>query len=46
MRRLMPWSPRMCIGPKVRLKPMSVSQKCHLPTLSLRIQPNTFGHQK
>ena len=36
----------MCIGPKVRLKPMSISQKCHLPSVSFSMWPKTFGHQK
>jgi len=35
MRRCMPITPRMCIGKKVRLKPMISSQKCQAATLSL-----------
>ena len=36
----------MCIGPKVMLKPISISQKFTLPQVSESIRPNTFGHQK
>ena len=46
IRRDIPCSPRMCIGPKVMLKPMIISQKFHLPSFSLRRWPNTLGHQK
>ena len=35
----------MCIGKNVRLKPMSISQKFILPSVSSSIRPNTFGHQ-
>ena len=35
MRRCMPMMPRMCIGKNVRLKPMSISQKCQAPRVSL-----------
>src|SRR4029078_1537119 len=46
VRRGMPMRPTMCIGKKVRLKPMSISQKFHLPRRSSSILPNAFGHQK
>ena len=36
----------MCIGPKVMLNPMNISQKLHLPSVSLSLYPKTFGHQK
>ena len=28
------------------LNPISISQKCTLPTVSFSSLPNTFGHQK
>ena len=34
------------MGPKVRLKPTSMIQKCQLPSRSLRKWPHTLGHQK
>ena len=34
MRRDMPCKPRMCMGPKVRLNPTSMSQKFQLPSRS------------
>ena len=34
------------MGPNVRLKPMRVNQKCHFPSVSLSMKPNTLGHQK
>ena len=45
VRRGWPWRPRMCIGPKARLKPMNISQKWILPSLSSSIFPVTFGNQ-
>ena len=45
MRRCMPSTPRMCIGKKVRLKPMSINQKCQAPRLSLYRRPVTLGNQ-
>ncbi len=33
-RRIMPWSPRMCMGPNARLNPMIMIQKCSLPRVS------------
>ena len=36
----------MCIGPKVRLKPMNISQKWTLPSFSSRKWPKILGHQK
>ena len=41
----MPFSPTKCIGMKVRLNPISISQKCTLPMLSLSIFPNILGNQ-
>ena len=35
----------MCIGKNVRLNPMSINQKFHLPSVSLSIRPKIFGHQ-
>ncbi len=35
----------MCIGKKVRLKPINISQKCSLPSPSSSIRPNILGHQ-
>ena len=35
----------MCIGKNVRLNPMSITQKFHLPSVSLSMRPKTFGHQ-
>ncbi len=35
----------MCIGPNVRFMPMIINQKLILPSFSLSILPNTFGHQ-
>ena len=35
----------MCIGPKARLKPMSISQKWILPNFSSRSFPVASGHQ-
>ena len=35
----------MCIGPKVRLVPMTISQKFHLPNFSLSMRPKILGHQ-
>ncbi len=35
----------MCIGPNVRLMPITISQKFHLPSLSLSMRPKIFGHQ-
>src|SRR5260370_10865131 len=46
MRRTMPDTPRMCIGKKVMLKPMVISQKCQAARLSLYSRPVTFGNQK
>ena len=40
----MPSRPRTCIGPKARLNPTIVSQKCHLPNVSLRRWPKVFGY--
>ena len=45
IRRGWPCRPMMCIGPNVRFMPMTISQKFHLPSFSLRHLPNTFGHQ-
>src|SRR4051812_5495319 len=45
VRRGIPYIPDMCIGKNVRLKPIMVSQKCHLPSVSLGIRPVTFGNQ-
>ena len=45
MRRGMPLRPRMWCGPNVRLKPISISQKCTLPRRSLIIFPKIFGNQ-
>ena len=45
MRRGWPCRPRMCIGPNVRFMPMTMNQKFHLPSVSLSILPNIFGHQ-
>jgi len=36
----------MCIGKKVTLKAMKVSQKWILPSVSLIMRPNIFGNQK
>ena len=44
-RRGIPWMPIRCIGAKVRLKKMNVSQKCHLPSRSSNIRPVIFGNQ-
>ena len=41
----MPWTPMMCIGPKVRLKKMNVVQKWILPRRSSYIRPVIFGNQ-
>ena len=35
----------MCIGKKVALKPMNVSQKWSFPSRSLYIRPVIFGNQ-
>ena len=35
----------MCIGPNVMFMPMIMSQKFHLPIVSLSILPKIFGHQ-
>ncbi len=35
----------MCIGPKVRFMPTTISQKFHRPIRSLSRRPKTFGHQ-
>ena len=40
-----PRRPSMCMGPNVRLKPMNVSQKCHLPSVSFSMRPKIFGNQ-
>uniref|UniRef100_A0A6J7PZB9 Unannotated protein n=1 Tax=freshwater metagenome TaxID=449393 RepID=A0A6J7PZB9_9ZZZZ len=45
MRRGWPWRPTICIGPKVRFMPMTISQKFALPQRSFRSRPKTFGHQ-
>ena len=45
MRRGMPRSPEMCIGKKVRLKPMSISQKWIWPKRSSSSLPVNFGSQ-
>ena len=45
MRRCMPMTPRMCMGKKVRLKPMSISQKCQAPSVSLYSRPLILGNQ-
>ena len=44
-RRIMPCSPRMCMGPNARLNPMIISQKWSLPIPSDSSCPNTLGHQ-
>ena len=46
MRRGMPAMPRKCCTKKIMLKKMSVSQKCHWPSVSLYILPVHFGSQK
>ena len=35
----------MCIGPNVMFMPITISQKFHLPSFSLRHLAKTFGHQ-
>ena len=40
-----PSKPRKCIGKNVRLKPMTISQKLSLPSVSSSILPKTFGYQ-
>jgi hypothetical protein len=35
----------MCMGKKVTLKPMNVSQKLHWPSRSSSIRPVIFGSQ-
>ena len=35
----------MCIGPKVRFMPITISQKFHLPSFSESMRPKNFGHQ-
>jgi hypothetical protein len=35
----------MCMGKNVRLKPMNVSQKLHLPQPTVSIRPVIFGSQ-
>src|SRR6266513_5262697 len=44
-RRIIPPSPRMCMGPNVRLNPTSRIQNCTFPHSSLSWRANTFGHQ-
>lgn len=44
-RRIIPSSPRMCIGPNARLNPTSMIQKCTFPQDSFSWRANTFGHQ-
>ena len=41
----MPCSPMMCMGAKVALKKMNVSQKWILPRRSSNIRPVIFGNQ-
>ena len=43
MRRGIPHTPRKCIGKKVPLKPMMVSQKCSLPSSSLSMPARDLG---
>ena len=45
MRRGWPKSPTMCIGPNVRFTPTTISQKFHLPSVSLSMRPQILGHQ-
>src|SRR5256885_416273 len=44
-RRIIPSSPKICIGPNVRLNPTSRIQNCTFPHSSLSWRANTFGHQ-
>src|SRR5947208_13905938 len=44
-RRIIPPSPRMCIGPNARLNPTSRIQNCTFPHSSSSWRANTFGHQ-
>ena len=44
-RRIIPLSPRTCMGPKVRLKPTSITQNWSLPSFSFSCRPKIFGHQ-
>jgi hypothetical protein len=45
MRRGIPATPRKCIGKKVTLKPIIISQKVQWPSVSFSIVPVNFGHQ-
>jgi hypothetical protein len=44
-RRGIPRRPEMCIGKKVTLKPMKISQKDSFPRPSRYIRPYIFGIQ-
>ena len=46
MRRIMPARPIVCMGKKVRLKKINMSQKFTMPSFSLIMRPNIFGNQK
>ena len=46
IRRGMPRMPRMCMGKKVRLNPISISQKWSRPSPSRSRKPVIFGNQK
>jgi hypothetical protein len=45
VRRGIPYIPDMCIGKKVRLNPIMVSQKWSWPSRSSGIRPATLGNQ-
>ena len=41
----MPSKPMMCMGKKVKLKPMKMSQKPHTDSHSCNMRPVNFGNQ-
>ncbi|MMZ67457.1 hypothetical protein D1872_300450 [compost metagenome] len=43
--RCMPINPRKCCTKNVSWKPIINVQNVHLPSVSLRMRPNIFGHQ-
>ena len=45
MRRGIPITPRKCCMKNVILNPITVSQKCHFPSVSDNIRPVNFGNQ-